>query len=34
MSEPSLPDGVERREIAGEERLATRGEPVYGEPTA
>lgn len=29
----SLPDGVERRTIAGEERLATRGEPVYGEPT-
>jgi fibrillarin-like pre-rRNA processing protein len=34
MSEPTLPDGVERREIAGERRLATRGEPVYGEPTA
>lgn len=30
---PNLPDGVERRTIAGEERLATRGEPVYGEPT-
>ena len=30
---PSLPTGVERREIAGEPRLATRGEPVYGEPT-
>ncbi|WP_336344336.1 fibrillarin-like rRNA/tRNA 2'-O-methyltransferase [Halalkalicoccus ordinarius] len=29
----SLPDGVERRTIAGEERLATRGKPVYGEPT-
>ncbi len=29
----SLPTGVERREIAGETRLATRGEPVYGEPT-
>lgn len=28
-----LPDGVQRRVIAGEERLATRGEPVYGEPT-
>ena len=28
-----LPDGVERRTIAGEERIATRGEPVYGEPT-
>jgi fibrillarin-like pre-rRNA processing protein len=29
----SLPDGVERREIDGDEGLATRGEPVYGEPT-
>lgn len=29
----NLPAGVERREIDGEERLATRGEPVYGEPT-
>lgn len=29
----NLPNGVERRSIAGEERLATRGEPVYGEPT-
>lgn len=28
-----LPDGVQRRAIAGERRLATRGEPVYGEPT-
>jgi len=28
-----LPEGVSRREIAGERRLATRGEPVYGEPT-
>ncbi|ELY57397.1 fibrillarin-like rRNA/tRNA 2'-O-methyltransferase [Natronolimnohabitans innermongolicus] len=28
-----LPDGVERREIDGAERLATRGDPVYGEPT-
>lgn len=28
-----LPRGVERREIDGAERLATRGEPVYGEPT-
>ena len=28
-----LPVGVERREIDGTERLATRGEPVYGEPT-
>ena len=34
MSEPALPDGVERREFDGAERLATRGEPVYGEPTA
>ena len=31
MSE--LPAGVERRAIDGRERLATRGEPVYGEPT-
>lgn len=29
----SLPDGVERRDIEGETGLATRGEPVYGEPT-
>lgn len=28
----SLPAGVERREFEREERLATRGEPVYGEP--
>ncbi|WP_458190443.1 fibrillarin-like rRNA/tRNA 2'-O-methyltransferase [Haladaptatus sp. NG-WS-4] len=28
-----LPDGVERREFDGETRLATRGNPVYGEPT-
>lgn len=28
-----LPEGVERRTIGGEERLATRGPPVYGEPT-
>lgn len=28
-----LPDGVERREFDGRERLSTRGEPVYGEPT-
>ena len=28
-----LPAGVERRVVAGRERLATRGEPVYGEPT-
>ena len=34
MSDPALPDGVEHRDIDGEERLATRGEPVYGEPTA
>lgn len=27
-----LPEGVEPREIDGCERLATRGEPVYGEP--
>ncbi|MFC6717843.1 fibrillarin-like rRNA/tRNA 2'-O-methyltransferase [Natrialbaceae archaeon GCM10025810] len=31
--EALLPEGVERREIGGRERLATRGEPVYGEPT-
>ncbi|MDR5655602.1 fibrillarin-like rRNA/tRNA 2'-O-methyltransferase [Halodesulfurarchaeum sp. HSR-GB] len=30
----SLPAGVERREFDGEMALATRGEPVYGEPTA
>ncbi|MFB6174207.1 MAG: fibrillarin-like rRNA/tRNA 2'-O-methyltransferase [Halobacteriales archaeon] len=29
----SLPGGVERRRIDGAERLATRGEPVTGEPT-
>ncbi|ESP89485.1 fibrillarin-like rRNA/tRNA 2'-O-methyltransferase [Candidatus Halobonum tyrrellensis] len=29
----SLPAGVERRAIGGRDRLATRGEPVYGEPT-
>jgi len=29
-----LPDGVAYRDIEGERRLATRGEPVYGEPTA
>ncbi|SNR46498.1 fibrillarin-like rRNA/tRNA 2'-O-methyltransferase [Halorubrum vacuolatum] len=36
MSETSerLPAGVERRSIEGRSRLATRGEPVYGEPTA
>jgi fibrillarin-like pre-rRNA processing protein len=30
----TLPDGVERRSFDGTEGLATRGEPVYGEPTA
>lgn len=29
----NLPDGVQRREFEGQERLATRGQPVYGEPT-
>jgi len=29
----SLPDGVKRRTFDGRERLATRGKPVYGEPT-
>lgn len=29
----TLPDGVERREFGGEDRLATEGRPVYGEPT-
>jgi len=29
----TLPEGVTRREFDGTERLATRGEPVYGEPT-
>jgi fibrillarin-like pre-rRNA processing protein len=28
-----LPEGVKRRPFDGEDRLATRGEPVYGEPT-
>ncbi|WP_049928350.1 fibrillarin-like rRNA/tRNA 2'-O-methyltransferase [Halopiger goleimassiliensis] len=28
-----LPSGVERRGFDGTDRLATRGEPVYGEPT-
>jgi fibrillarin-like pre-rRNA processing protein len=28
-----LPAGVRRREFGGEQRLATRGAPVYGEPT-
>jgi fibrillarin-like pre-rRNA processing protein len=30
---PELPAGVERRPVDGKERLATRGPPVYGEPT-
>jgi fibrillarin-like pre-rRNA processing protein len=30
----TLPEGVERRDIDGTSGLATRGEPVYGEPTA
>ncbi|WP_193310299.1 fibrillarin-like rRNA/tRNA 2'-O-methyltransferase [Halorubrum halophilum] len=34
MTDPDLPAGVERREFDGETRLATRGPPVYGEPTA
>jgi fibrillarin-like pre-rRNA processing protein len=29
----SLPRGVERRPVDGRERLVTRGDPVYGEPT-
>ena len=29
----SLPEGIERRVFDGTERFATRGEPVYGEPT-
>lgn len=29
----SLPESVTRREFDGEQRLATRGQPVYGEPT-
>ena len=33
MSNPSLPDGVERREFDGETRLVTRGPSGYGEPT-
>jgi fibrillarin-like pre-rRNA processing protein len=28
-----LPAGVERRTVDGDERLATQGDPVYGEPT-
>ncbi|MFC6904404.1 fibrillarin-like rRNA/tRNA 2'-O-methyltransferase [Halalkalicoccus tibetensis] len=30
----SLPKGIERRDLGGSDRLATRGEPVYGEPTS
>jgi fibrillarin-like pre-rRNA processing protein len=29
----TLPDGVTRRDFDGREALATRGDPVYGEPT-
>ena len=29
----SLPEGVEQRTFDGRERMATRGDPVYGEPT-
>ena len=29
----SLPEGIERREFDGRQRLSTRGQPVYGEPT-
>ena len=29
----TLPDGVDRREFDGEQRLVTSGAPVYGEPT-
>ncbi|PSQ08153.1 fibrillin [Halobacteriales archaeon QS_6_71_20] len=29
----SLPAGVSRRRVDGDDRLCTRGEPVYGEPT-
>jgi len=29
---PALPPGIRRRRFDGRERLATRGEPVYGEP--
>jgi fibrillarin-like pre-rRNA processing protein len=32
MSDEQLPQGVRRVEFDGETRLATRGEPVYGEP--
>ena len=30
---PDLPEGVERRQFDGRERIATRGDPAYGEPT-
>ncbi len=33
MSDERLPDGVERHTFDGMTRLATRGDPVYGEPT-
>jgi fibrillarin-like pre-rRNA processing protein len=33
MTAGDLPTGVERRTFDGRERLATRGPPVYGEPT-
>ena len=33
MTEATLPTGVERRTIDGRSTLATRGDPVYGEPT-
>jgi fibrillarin-like pre-rRNA processing protein len=33
VTSPSLPTGVERRQFDGTTRLATRGPPVYGEPT-
>jgi fibrillarin-like pre-rRNA processing protein len=33
VSDDGLPAGVERHEFDGETHLATRGEPVYGEPT-
>lgn len=33
MSHSTLPNGVERRTFDGRDRLFTRGEPVYGEPT-
>jgi fibrillarin-like pre-rRNA processing protein len=29
----TLPNGIERRTFGGEDRLATEGHPVYGEPT-